>query len=111
MVTLCNVIDTRTGKFHSEVIVKQRMARFFVPAEEEEDVIQLIDKENFEPGGTLEEVLQDAVVAVREEENTLSDKSQDKIQGIICPRDKNNRLKTQINGEGLKALYIKGFGA
>lgn len=74
MVTLCNVIDTRTGKFHSEVIVKQRMARFFVPAEGE-DVIQLIDKENFEPGGTLEEVLQDAVVAVREEENTLSDKS------------------------------------
>ena len=39
MITLHNVIDTRTGKFHSEVIVKQRMARFFVPAEEEEDVI------------------------------------------------------------------------
>lgn len=38
MVTLYNVIDTRTGKFHSEVIVKQRMVRFFVPAEEEEDV-------------------------------------------------------------------------
>ena len=74
MVTLCNVIDTRTGKFHSEVIVKQRMARFFVPAEGE-DVIQLIDKENFEPGGTLEEVLQEQVMAVREEENTLSDKS------------------------------------
>lgn len=36
MVTLYNVIDTRTGKFHSEVIVKQRMVRFFVPAEEEE---------------------------------------------------------------------------
>ena len=33
MVTLHNVIDTRTGKFHSEVIVKQRMVRFFVPAE------------------------------------------------------------------------------
>lgn len=31
MVTLYNVIDTRTGKFHSEVIVKQRMVRFFVP--------------------------------------------------------------------------------
>ena len=66
MVTLCNVIDTRTGKFHSEVIVKQRMARFFVPVEGE-DVIQLIDKENFEPGGTLEEVLQEQVMAVREE--------------------------------------------
>lgn len=63
MVTLCNVIDTRTGKFHSEVIVKQRMARFFVPAEGE-DVIQLIDKENFEPGGTLEEVLQEQVISV-----------------------------------------------
>ena len=47
-----------------------------------EKLYQIIDKENFEPGGTLEErvsvleeVLQDAVVAVREEENTLSDKS------------------------------------
>ena len=40
MVTLYNVIDTRTGKFHSEVIVKQRMVRFFVPAEEEEYVIE-----------------------------------------------------------------------
>ena len=39
MVTLHNVIDTRTGKFHSELIVKQRMIRFFVPAEDEEDVI------------------------------------------------------------------------
>lgn len=35
MVTLYNVIDTRTGKFHSEVRVKQRMVRVFVPAEEE----------------------------------------------------------------------------
>lgn len=40
MVTLYNVIDTRTGKFHSEVRVKQRMVRFFIPAEEEEDVIE-----------------------------------------------------------------------
>lgn len=48
MITLYNVIDTRTGKFHSEVIVKQRMVRFFVPAEEE--------------------VLQEQVMAVREEE-------------------------------------------
>lgn len=40
MVTLYNVIDARTGKFHSEVIVKQRMVRFFVPAGEEEDVIE-----------------------------------------------------------------------
>lgn len=39
-VTLYNVIDTRTGKFHSEVRVQQRMVRFFVPAEEEEDVIE-----------------------------------------------------------------------
>lgn len=54
MVTLYNVIDTRTGKFHSEVRVKQRMVRFFVPAEE---------------------VLQEQVKAVREEENTLSNKS------------------------------------
>lgn len=47
-----------------------------------EKLYKLIDKENFEPGGTLEErvavleeVLQDQVMAVREEENTLSDKS------------------------------------
>lgn len=47
MVILYNVIDTRTGKFHSEVIVKQRMVRFFVPAEE---------------------VLQEQAMEVREEE-------------------------------------------
>ena len=47
-----------------------------------EKLYQIIDKENFEPGGTLEErvtvleeVLQEQVMAVREEENTLSDKS------------------------------------
>lgn len=46
-----------------------------------EKLYKLIDKENFEPGGTLEErvtvleeVMQEAVMAVREEENTLSDK-------------------------------------
>ena len=48
MVVLYNVVDTRTGKFHSEVIVKQRMVRFFVPADEE--------------------VLQEQVMTVREEE-------------------------------------------
>lgn len=47
-----------------------------------EKLYKLINKENFEPGGTLEErvtvleeVMQEAVMAVREEENTLSDKS------------------------------------
>lgn len=47
-----------------------------------EKLYAIIDKENFEPGGTLEErvsvleeVLQEQVMAVREEENTLSDKS------------------------------------
>lgn len=34
-VTLYNVIDTRTGKYHSVVIIKERMARYFVPADEE----------------------------------------------------------------------------
>ena len=52
MVTIYNVVDTRTGKFHSEVRVKQRMVRFFVPAEEE--------------------VLQEQVMAVREEENRFN---------------------------------------
>lgn len=54
MVTLYNVIDTRTGKLHSEVIVKQRMVMFFVPAEERVSV--------------LEEALQEKVMVVREEE-------------------------------------------
>lgn len=35
MVRLTNVIDIRTGKHHSEVVVKLRLARFFV--EEAED--------------------------------------------------------------------------
>lgn len=35
-VTLYNVIDTRTNQFHSVVIVSQRKAKFFVPAELEE---------------------------------------------------------------------------
>ena len=47
-----------------------------------EKLYKIIDKENFEPGGTLEErvsvleeVLQEQVMAVREEEITLSDNS------------------------------------
>ena len=47
-----------------------------------EKLYEIIDKENFEPGGTLEErvsvleeVLQEQVMTVREEENTLSDNS------------------------------------
>lgn len=54
MVTLYNVIDTRTGKFHSEVRVKQRMVRFFVPAEERVSV--------------LEEVLQEQVMTAKEDD-------------------------------------------
>lgn len=34
MVTLKNVIDTRTGQFHSVAIVKQRNEKFFIPANE-----------------------------------------------------------------------------
>ena len=33
MTTLKNVIDTRTDRYHSVVVVKKRLARFFVPAE------------------------------------------------------------------------------
>ena len=32
MVALYHVIDTRTDRYHSEVIVIDRLARFFVPA-------------------------------------------------------------------------------
>lgn len=35
-ITLYNVIDTRTNQFHSVVIVSQRKAKFFIPAEPEE---------------------------------------------------------------------------
>lgn len=36
-VTLTNVIDIRTDKFHSVVKVKERNAHWFVPAETEEE--------------------------------------------------------------------------
>ena len=36
MITLYDVIDIRTGKFHSVVRIKERLARWFVEAEEEE---------------------------------------------------------------------------
>lgn len=35
MITLKNVIDTRTGLFHSVAVVKEKNARFFVPQETE----------------------------------------------------------------------------
>lgn len=37
MVTLYNVVDTRTGQHHSVAIVKERNARWFVPEEEYDD--------------------------------------------------------------------------
>lgn len=54
MVTLYNVIDTRTGKFHSEVRVKQRMVRFFVPAEEEvlQEQVMAVSTTNEDEGAT-----------------------------------------------------------
>ena len=36
MITLYDVIDTRTGKYHSIVKVKERLAKYFVPATEQE---------------------------------------------------------------------------
>ena len=33
MITLTNVIDIRTGLFHSVAIIKQRNAKYFIPAE------------------------------------------------------------------------------
>lgn len=36
MVRLENVMDIRTGQFHSVVICKKRNARFYVPASEVE---------------------------------------------------------------------------
>ena len=37
MVRLENVIDTRTGQFHSVAVVKERNAKYFMEAEEEDD--------------------------------------------------------------------------
>lgn len=36
-VRLENVIDTRTGQFHSVAIVKEKNVKYFVPAEEENE--------------------------------------------------------------------------
>ena len=36
MVTLYDVIDTRTGQYHSIAIIKERNAKWFVPAEDTE---------------------------------------------------------------------------
>ena len=53
MVTLYNVIDTRTGKFHSEVIVKQHMVRFFAPAEEVlQEQVMAVSTTNEDEGAT-----------------------------------------------------------
>ena len=35
MITLYNVIDTRTGLFHSVAIIKERNAKYFVKAGDE----------------------------------------------------------------------------
>lgn len=35
-ITLYNVIDTRTGQFHSVAVVKKKNAKYFVPALQEE---------------------------------------------------------------------------
>ena len=36
-VTLYNVIDIRTGQYHSVVVTKEKYARFFVPADPEKN--------------------------------------------------------------------------
>jgi len=36
MITLYNVIDIRTGQFYSEVVVKAKNAKYFIPANPEE---------------------------------------------------------------------------
>ena len=36
MIRLENVIDIRTGRFYSVVVVSERKAKYFIPANEEE---------------------------------------------------------------------------
>lgn len=47
-VTLYNVIDTRTGKFHSVVVVRESNARFFVPAVRDEKSAPVEEPETIE---------------------------------------------------------------
>jgi hypothetical protein len=44
MITLENVIDTRTGNFHSVAIVKDENKRFFVPVIQQDKKIKKGDK-------------------------------------------------------------------
>lgn len=37
MIKLFNVIDIRTGQFHSVAIVKERNAKYFIPANESDE--------------------------------------------------------------------------
>lgn len=37
MVTLYNVMDIRNGKIYSVVVVSERKAKYFIPAETEEE--------------------------------------------------------------------------
>lgn len=39
-VTLYDVIDTRTGQYYSIAIVKEKLAKYFVPANEAEDEVE-----------------------------------------------------------------------
>lgn len=48
MVTLYDVIDTRTNQFHSVAMVKERNARWFVPAVEEEPEEEKLEDETEE---------------------------------------------------------------
>lgn len=40
MVTLHNVIDTRTGQFHSVAVVKERNVKYFVKADDAEETAE-----------------------------------------------------------------------
>ena len=46
MIRLLNVIDTRTGKFHSEAIVSEKNVKYFVDCEGQE--IPMIDQDTLE---------------------------------------------------------------
>lgn len=40
MIRLENVIDIRTGQFHSVAIVKERNVKYFIPASEVDDGLE-----------------------------------------------------------------------
>lgn len=58
-VTLYNVIDTRTGKYHSVVMVRESKAKYFIPALREEKKVEFEETIDNTPKADAEEVIEE----------------------------------------------------